>query len=140
MITSTNGPDAHSGFEDGPWALPCPNHPLVDEESEAVLQESIKELTLLRSPMMFGDCLAELHAMVSLLAQLRVCIPRSVAGARDQEYTWAEIAAQLEVTPATARRRHRASCKASGGEMIEPVPHLDEQGWTRVTVTTQEPQ
>ena len=78
--------------------------------------------------------------MVSLLAQLRACIPRSVAGARGQDYTWAEIAAQLEVTPATARRRHRASCKASGGETIEPVLHLDEQGWTRVTVATQEPE
>jgi hypothetical protein len=116
--------------------LPCPERPLVDEESAAALDGAIEELTLLRSPMMLGDGLAELHTMVSLLAQLRVCIPRSVAEARDQDYSWAEIAAQLEVTPATARRRHRSFLVTSGRETTEPVLHLDEQGWTRAAVTT----
>jgi len=113
MNTPPNGPGSLFGLEDGPWALPCPDCPLLDEESATVLEGAIEELTLLRSPMMLGDGLAELHAMVSLLAQLRAWIPRSVASARDQDYTWAEIAAQLGVTPATARRGHRASREQS---------------------------
>ncbi len=60
----------------------CPGHPLAGDQSAAVHQDATVELTLLRSPMALGDRLAEHHAMVSLLAQLRARIPLSVAGAR----------------------------------------------------------
>ena len=102
-----------SADPDGPWATDepwtiHPGHPLVDDASAVVLEEAIVELTLLRSPMSLGDGLADLHAMVSLLAQLLAWMPVSVAAARDQDHTWEEIARQLEVTTGTARRRHRA--------------------------------
>jgi hypothetical protein len=111
----TNHGSGHPWHFRDPWTLTYPDQPLVDEESATVLQDAIEELTLLRSPMALGDCLAELHASLSLLAQLRVCISRSVASARDQDYTWAEIAAQLEVTPAAAQRRYRTSLRESDG-------------------------
>jgi hypothetical protein len=80
------------------------------------------ELTLLRSPMALGDCLADLHAMVSLLAQLHVWIPISVASARAQDYPWSSIAAQLEVSPATARRRHRSRTLECDRHALERWP------------------
>ena len=96
------------------WTLPDPeavthrDHPVVDDNSATVADEAIVELTLLRSPMRLGDALADLHAVVSLSAQLTAWLPVVVAGARHQGYTWAEIAGQLELTPSTARRRYRA--------------------------------
>lgn len=98
----TDGPWA---FED-PWTITHPRHAVIDDYSAAVLEDAAVELTLLRSPMQLGDCLADLHAMVSLLAQLHAWLPMVVAGARDQGHTWADIAAQLGLTPAAARRRY----------------------------------
>ena len=71
-----------SADPDGPWATDepwtiHPGHPLVDDASAVVLEEAIVELTLLRSPMSLGDGLADLHAIVSLLAQLRAWMPVS---------------------------------------------------------------
>ncbi len=85
-----------------------PDRPLVDDHSAAVLQDAIVELTLLRSPAALGDALADLHAMASLLAQINAWLPIAVASARSQRHSWSEIAAQLEIAPATARRRHSA--------------------------------
>jgi hypothetical protein len=83
-----------------------PGHPLVDDKTAVLIDQATVELTLLRSPAALGDSLADLHAMVSLLAQLHAWIPVAVAGARGQHHSWAAIAAQLQITPATARRRH----------------------------------
>ncbi len=100
---------------EGPWDLlgmwpvtSHPDHPLLDDHSAAVLDEAAAELTLLRCPAAHGNCLADLHVLVSLHAHLHAWIPVAVAGARSNGYSWAEIASQLEVTPATARRRHQA--------------------------------
>lgn len=85
-----------------------PDRPLVDDQSAAVLQDATVELTLLRSPASLGDGLADLHAMASLLAQINAWLPIAVATARSQHHSWSAIADQLEIAPATARRRHRA--------------------------------
>jgi hypothetical protein len=98
----TDGPWA---FED-PWTITHPRHAVIDDHSAAVLEEAAVELTRLRSPMQLGDCLADLHAMVSLFAQIQAWLPVVVAGARDQGHTWGDIGAQLGVTPAAARRRY----------------------------------
>jgi len=78
----------------------------MDDVSEAVLDDAVAQLTLLRSPLSLGDALAELHAMVSLRAELHASLPLTVAAARDQDHTWPDIARQLQITPATARRRY----------------------------------
>lgn len=90
------------------WSLTHPHHPLVDDDTAVVVEEATVELTLRRSLMGLGDGLADLHAMVSMLAQLQAWLPLVVASARSQGRSWIEIAGQLEVTPATARRRHKA--------------------------------
>ncbi len=123
---STGSHDPDGGLWDpiDPWIITHPDHPVVGDDSAAVLEEAIVELTLTRTPMALGDGLAELHAMVSLLAQLQAWLPIAVAGARSQGYSWADIAAQLEVAPSTARRRHHAN----GGPKPEPVPSRPPPG------------
>lgn len=51
-----------------PWRR-FPDHPVVDAESEGVLEEAIFTLTILRSPMFDGDAVARLHALRSLVEQ-----------------------------------------------------------------------
>lgn len=80
---------------------------VVDEASAAVADEALVTLTLLRAPMRLGDALAELHVTVSLLAELQARLPAVVAAARDQDHSWADIADQLGVSAAAARRRYR---------------------------------
>lgn len=90
------GDDPHGPWTfDDPWMTTHPDRPLVDDASAAVLDEAVVELTLLRSPMSLGDGLADLHAMTSLLAQLRAWMPLSVAAARKHEHTWEAIGRQL---------------------------------------------
>jgi len=110
-----------------PWIITHPDHPVVGDDSAAVLEDAIVELTLMRTPMALGDGLAELHAMVSLLAQLQAWLPVAVAGARAQSYTWADIAAQLEVAPSTARRRHHTFTTGPAPEPVDGRPPPKEQ-------------
>jgi len=84
-----------------------PPRTLVDAESAAVLEEAIHSLTMLRSPFFDGDALARLHALGSLAAQAEALVADAVGQARDQEHSWADIADQLGVATATARRRYR---------------------------------
>jgi hypothetical protein len=107
---TSEAPDGWASLER--WPITHPDHPLVDDQSAVVLEDATVELTLLRSPMALGDGLADLHAMVSLLAQIHTWLPVVVAGARDQDHSWAEIAGQLQVTPATAKRRYRPFIEA----------------------------
>ncbi|MFN2506835.1 MAG: hypothetical protein ABR540_21920 [Acidimicrobiales bacterium] len=82
-----------------------PDHPVVDEESAAVLEEALHSLTTLRSAGSEGDAGARLHMLASLMAQAGAVLADAVADARDQDYTWAEIAERLGIAAATARRR-----------------------------------
>lgn len=84
-----------------------PDHPVVDEESAAVLEEALHSLTMLRCAGDEGDAGARLHMLASLMAQAQAeaVLADAVADAQDQDYTWAEIAERLGVATATARRR-----------------------------------
>jgi hypothetical protein len=84
-----------------------PNHPIVDDDSAAVLDEAVYSLTMLRSPMEEGDAGARLHALASLIAQAETSITGAVTAARDQGYSWPDIANRLGLTTTTARRRHQ---------------------------------
>lgn len=97
-------------YSNGPWAFRDPRraHPsraVVDDDSAAVLAEAAERLTVFRSPMLEGDRLAHLHALVSLGAQIQAQLPEVVAGAREQGHTWRDIAGQLDMTAGEARRR-----------------------------------
>ena len=119
---TTTSHDRDDILDHGDWpTLTHADRPVVDDDSAAAVAEAIEELTLLRSPGALGDCLADLHAIASLAAQLRQWIPSSVSGARAQGHSWSAIAAQLEVTPAGAmslHREHLANC-------AHPTPEED---------------
>ena len=87
-----------------PWRR-HPDHPVVDEESAAVLEEALHSLTMLRSAGDEGDAGARLHVLASLMAQAQAVLADAVADARDQDYSWPEIAERLGIATATARRR-----------------------------------
>jgi chloramphenicol 3-O-phosphotransferase len=84
-----------------------PDHPVVDADSAAVTEEAVHSLTMLRSPFFEGDALARLHALRSLVDQAHALMTDAVIQARDQECSWSDVAAQLDISPATARRHFR---------------------------------
>lgn len=101
-----NDPNAEGWVVLDPRVITHRNHAVIDDDSAVVIDAAIADLTLTRMPMALGDGLADLHVIVSLLAQLRDWLPTAVAGARNQGYSWADIAAQLGVAASTAKRRH----------------------------------
>ena len=94
-----------------PWTKTHPDRVVIDEQSAVVLAEAVENLTMLRSPLMLGDALAALHALVSLEAQVHAELADVVADALDQERSFEEIAGQLSISPAAARRRYAAYAK-----------------------------
>lgn len=87
-----------------------PDRPHVDDESDAVLVEAINDMVLLRSPMWHGDAGAVLHALGSLAAQIEEWLPDAIAEARDQDYSFAEIARLVGLrTPKVKRYAQQAA-------------------------------
>lgn len=83
--------------------------PTTGEDSAAVLDEAIVSLACLRDVgMWIGDASADLHVLQSLIKEAESRLPRAVADARDQDYSWAEIADLLGVTRASAWQRYAA--------------------------------
>ncbi|HMK96238.1 MAG TPA: hypothetical protein VK425_01765 [Acidimicrobiales bacterium] len=90
-----------------------PPHPVVDDCSAAVLDDAVLSLSLLRCPMLVGDALAELHALMSLAAQISSRAPDAVTAAREQLAPWSLIGAQLGLSAADARRHYGPSTGGS---------------------------
>ena len=76
--------------------------PATGEDSRAVVDAAIESLGALRGLQWLGDAGATLHLLASLLAEARSRLPRAVADARDQEYSWGQVAELLGVTRASA--------------------------------------
>ena len=103
-VDETSGPWVFSD----PWTKTHPDHPVINEETAVVLADAVRDLAILRSPLASTDALAVLHALVSLEAQIQAQLADTVADALDQEHSFEQIAGQLAVSPATARRRYAA--------------------------------
>ena len=80
--------------------------PATGEDTERVLEAAIETLGTVRGLEWLGDAGATLHLLTSLIAEAQHRLPRAVADARDQEYSWAQIADLLGVTRATAWQRY----------------------------------
>ncbi len=80
--------------------------PATGPDSGRVIDEAIASLGTLRNLAWLGDSGATLHLLVSLIHQAEQQLPRAVADAREQEYSWAEIADLLGVTRASAWQRY----------------------------------
>jgi hypothetical protein len=88
-----------------------PGEPVCDDDSEHVLRAAVDALVTARSPMYHGDAEAELHALASLVAEISLNLPHAVADARDQTYTWAEIAELLGRPKRTVKRGYAAHAR-----------------------------
>ncbi|MDA8282686.1 MAG: hypothetical protein M0Z42_05165 [Actinomycetota bacterium] len=80
--------------------------PKTGRDSRAVIDEAVASLGRLRMPTEWlGDGGAEVHLLTSLIAEAERQLPQSVALARDQDYSWAELGDLLGITRAAAWQR-----------------------------------
>ena len=95
------------------------SHPHLDEETLALVDDAVESLACLRGSV-GSDAGAVLSCLASLIAEAQGRLPDAVAAARDQDYTWSEIAARLAITASTARRRY--------GDYVRWVARLPARG------------
>ena len=93
--------------------------PATGDDSRVVLDAAIESLGTLRGLEWVGDAGATLHLIASLVAEARSRAPRAVADARDQEYSWAQVADLLGVTRASVWQRY-AGRTAQDRTPLEP--------------------
>jgi len=89
-------------------------HPCIDEETLALVEEAVACLVCVRGGGC-GDAGAVLSALASLIAEAQSRLPDAVADAREQDYTWGEIAVRLATTACTAGRRYGAYARWRSG-------------------------
>jgi hypothetical protein len=87
--------------------------PATGPDSEAVIEAAIESLGTLRNLAWLGDAGVTLHLLVSLIHQAEQQLPTAVAAARQQDYTWAQIADLLGVTRASAWQRYAGRTTAN---------------------------
>ena len=96
-----------------PWEWTDPRRndtaiPYTDDDTYTLIDEAAYTLTIFRAPMSFGDAGAAVSVLVSLAAEAEGRLHDAVADARDQGYTWNQIADRLATSEPTARRRYAA--------------------------------
>jgi len=95
--------------------------PATGDDAEGALAEALGGLATRRG-LWLDDPGVWLHLLKSLQAQVEHRIPQAVADARDQDYSWAEIADLLGVTRASAWQRFAGGAPASAS-----ADHQSEQ-------------
>lgn len=103
-------PDCSCGLTGAPFEFHGPGcdrtwHPYLDDDTLALVEEAVEVLVCVRGSVL-GDAGAVLAAIASLIAEAQGRMPDVVADARDQDYTWAEIASRLATTASTVQRRY----------------------------------
>jgi hypothetical protein len=94
----------------GPWRFvdPLVDHttePYRDEETILLVDELVRSLVILRSGSVY-DAGAQLSVIARLMAELDARLPETIFEARDQAYTWDDIAARLAMAESTTRQRY----------------------------------
>ncbi len=82
--------------------------PYADDDSAWALDEAVLSLVRLRAPTWLGDAGPRVSALVSLTGEAESLLFDAVTDARDQGYTWEQIASRLATTAGSARRRYAA--------------------------------
>jgi len=82
--------------------------PYTDDNTYTLINDAAYTLTTFRAPMSVGDAAAAVSVFVSLAAEADGRLHDAVADARDQGYTWDQIADRLATSESTARRRYAA--------------------------------
>jgi hypothetical protein len=76
----------------------------TDHTSATIVDDAVFSLATVRGLQAVGDAGAALHALASLATQIDQLLPATITDARDQDYTWSEIAALLAVSRDRAQR------------------------------------
>jgi hypothetical protein len=110
--TSCNAECSCDGLP-GPWEFCDPRRdeteiPYTDPDTVALIDEAVDDLDAFRCPLGRGDAGAILSCLVSLIDEAQSRMWDAVADARDQDYTWDEIADRLAGTARSVRRRYAA--------------------------------
>jgi len=107
-----------------------PAEPVCGTDSGHALRAAVDTLITVRSPMHHGDAGAVLHALASLAAQINLTLPDAVADARDQDYTWSEIAQLLRRPKRTVKRGYaaHANTRRPPLDLDCPATHGDRPG------------
>lgn len=98
------------------WGLSCPPRdetafPSTDADvAITLIDDAIGSLVLSRGGVP-GDDGAALSCLVSLISETESRLVDAVADAKDQDYTWDEIADRLATSTATARRRYAGNTR-----------------------------
>jgi len=82
--------------------------PYTDDDTYTLIDQAAYTLTIARAPMSYGDAGAAVSVLVSLAAEAQGRLHDAVADARDQGYSWDQIADRLATSESTARRRYGA--------------------------------
>jgi hypothetical protein len=86
--------------------------PYRDDDVMQLIEELIDTVIICRAGST-GDAGAQLSVITSLTAELDARIPETIFEARNQDYTWAQIAARLDMAESTIRHRysHYVACR-----------------------------
>jgi hypothetical protein len=87
-------------------------HPYNDNDSAEIVEEAVRALISVRAPMWRGDGAVTTSVLVSLAREAEGCLFDAVADARDQDYSWEEIARHLGTSERSARRRYGSALAA----------------------------
>jgi DNA-directed RNA polymerase specialized sigma24 family protein len=79
--------------------------PYRDDDTMQLVDDLIDSLIICRSGST-ADAGAQLSIIASLMAELDARLPEATFEARDQDYTWAQIAARLSMSQSTIRHRY----------------------------------
>jgi hypothetical protein len=96
---------------DRPWELCDPRRDrtlraYTDADTGTVVDQAVTALVVLRAPMWLGDAGPTISVLVSLVGEADSRLYDAVADARDQGYSWDQVASRLATSVATARRRY----------------------------------
>lgn len=105
-----HGPDCDRG-----------SRPCVGEDTAVLVDEAVRSLVVLRGGI-GGDAGAVLVGLASLIVEAQGRLPGVVAEARDQDYTWAEIAARLASRTQSVSRRYGGDARRRPGREGSAVP------------------
>jgi len=93
--------------------------PYIDDGTAALIDEAATNLILTRAPMLFGDAGPSISVLVSLVRQAQAMVFDAVGDARDQEYTWEQIASRLGTGSSAARHRYGSSSRSRMNQFRE---------------------
>ena len=109
-----------------PWQFSDPRRdeatvPYTDADTGDLIDEAVDSLVTFRCPLGQGDAGVTLSCLVSLIDEATSRLCDTIADARDQDYSWDEIAHRMARSVLSTRRRYAGHTR----RRKNPDPGLD---------------